>query len=91
MSRNAAEIAQMLEDILPGEMFVSYDYRQMGEYLAQRGVLAIDALTDEQVYRLGETVEVRERGDGHVTAYFHVEKIRAALRRCATEGDEANG
>jgi hypothetical protein len=48
----------------------------MAEWLASRGVLAVDALTDEQA----EMFDLQDRVGGQ----YSPELVRAALRRCAT-------
>ena len=72
MSRNVEKLAEIL---------ASGDHREdleLAAYLAARGVLAVDSLTDEQACEIG---------DGYYLNNEMAETakdVRAALRRCAT-------
>ena len=77
MSRNADALESLYEDWLQSPE------QHFGSFAAARGVLAVDSLTDEQA-------EDAWLAGGHFDTFRHPDRLRAALRRCAT-GEPPNG
>jgi hypothetical protein len=87
VSPNVEALAEILKAMLEGDSGNEV-YLYLAQYLAGRGVLAVDSLTDEQAGELIEDVDWDSfyTGDGEamIPAPGAAEAVRAALRRCAT-------
>lgn len=79
MSRNWQELNRLIGVWQNDEIDTKHGgYPSLPDWLVQNGVLAVDSLTDEELYHVIPTAFTREGAN-----YSSAAK-RAALRRCAT-------